>query len=183
MFMYSGWYSRFFALFGRDSYIAPYASVIKGMERISIGNNTFIGRHVSLAAWTSFNGIKYMPIIKIGDGCSIGEDNHITAINEIVIGNNVLTGKKVLITDNAHGRSIQEEMKISPSKRELFSKGRVIIGDNVWVGEKSSIMPGVSIGKGSIIAANSVVTKDVPDFCVVAGVPAKIIKRCSDNFV
>lgn len=180
-FLYSGWYSRYFASFGSGSYIAPYASIINGMEKISIGNNTYIGRHVSLTAWTYYEGINYKPIIEMGNGCSIGENNHITAINKIVIGNNVLTGKNVLITDNAHGKSIYDNMTISPQRRKLSSKGGVVIGDNVWIGEKSSIMPGVNIGKGSIIAANSVVTKDVPEFCIVAGVPAKIVKRCSEH--
>ncbi len=176
-FLYTGWYSRYFDYFGKYSYIAPRACVISGMNYISIGSNTYIGKNVSLTAWSSYNGDSYKPNIVIGDGCSIGEGNHITAINRIVLGNNVLTGKKVLITDNAHGKSVYDNMTISPRKRSLYSKGQVIIGDNVWIGEKSSIMPGVIIGKGAIIAANSVVTKNVPEFCMVAGVPAKIIKQ------
>ena len=59
----------------------------------------------------------------------------------------------------------------------LYRKGPVVIEDNVWIGEKASIMPGVHIGKGAIIAANSVVTHDVPAYAVVAGVPAKIVKQ------
>ena len=57
----------------------------------------------------------------------------------------------------------------------------VTIKDNVWIGEKSSVLAGVTIGKGAIIAANSVVTKDVPDYCLVAGCPAIIIKRINEN--
>ena len=53
----------------------------------------------------------------------------------------------------------------------------MVIEDNVWIGEKASIMPGVHIGKGAIIAANSVVTHDVPAYAVVAGIPAKVIKQ------
>ena len=92
------------------------------------------------------------------------------------MGNNVRLGKKILITDNAHGASSSELLDIAPNYRPLISKGPVVIDDNVWIGEKASIMPGVHIGKGVIVAANSVVTKDVPSYCVVAGVPAKVIK-------
>ena len=98
-------------------------------------------------------------------------------MNKIIIGNNVLTGKKVLITDNAHGASDRFTIDTPPMSRPLYSKGPVIIEDNVWIGEKASIMPGVHIHKGCIIAANAVVTKDIPPHCIVAGVPAKIVKQ------
>ena len=86
-------------------------------------------------------------------------------------------GKKVLITDNAHGTMTPNELETAPNLRNLYSKGPVIIEDNIWIGEKASIMPGVHVGKGSIIAANAVVTHDVPPYCIVGGVPAKIIKQ------
>ena len=66
---------------------------------------------------------------------------------------------------------------MSPIKRDIVSKGAVIIGKNVWVGDKVSIMPNVRIGDGAIIAANSVVTKDVPPYSIVGGNPAKVIKE------
>ena len=68
-------------------------------------------------------------------------------------------------------------MEIPPTQRPVYSKGPVIIGNNVWIGDKATILPNVSIGNGAIIAANSVVTKDVPEYCIVAGNPAKIINR------
>ena len=58
----------------------------------------------------------------------------------------------------------------------MYSKGPVIIQDNVWIGEKATILPGVTIGEGAIIGANSVVTKDVPAKSLVVGCPAKIVK-------
>ena len=130
-----------------------------------------------MTAWDSYEGVHFNPQITIGNNSSIGDDSHITAINKIMIGNNVRSGKKILITDNSHGASERKLLDIAPNKRPLYSKGPVIIEDNVWIGEKSSIMPGVHIGYGSIIAANSVVTKDVPSYCVVAGSPAKIVKN------
>lgn len=68
-------------------------------------------------------------------------------------------------------------MDMPPTQRPIYSKGPVVIGDNVWIGDKATILPNVSIGKGAIIAANSVVTKDVPEYSVFAGNPAKIIKQ------
>jgi acetyltransferase-like isoleucine patch superfamily enzyme len=130
-----------------------------------------------LTAWDAYLNQTFTPQIIIGNGCSIGSHTHITAINNIVIGNNVLTGKYILITDNAHGQSNMGLLDISPVERALYSKGQVIIEDNVWIGEKVSILPNVKIGRGVIIAANSVVTKDVPPYCVVAGNPAKIIRK------
>lgn len=90
--------------------------------------------------------------------------------------NGVLTGPNILITDNAHGASMAELLDTPPRLRPLHSKGPVVIEDNVWIGEKSSIMPGVHIGKGAIIAANSVVTHDIPSYCVAAGIPAKLLR-------
>lgn len=174
--MYTGWISREFKSFGKDSYILPFFSLLKGAQYMTIGNKSQIGKGVQLTAWDNFKGQKFIPEIIIGDNCSIGEDSHITAINSIRLGNNVRLGKKILITDNAHGASTADKLDIAPNYRPLISKGPVIIDDNVWIGEKASIMPGVHIGKGVIVAANSVVTKDVPSYCVVAGVPAKVIK-------
>lgn len=152
---------------------------IRGAKYISIGANTDIGDEVSITAWDSYispSHPKYSPQIIIGENCSIGKDNHITAISSIVIGKGCLTGRWVTITDNSHGSFTESDLKIAPKQRELRSKGNVIIGDNVWIGEKATILPGVSIGTGSIIAANAVVTKDIPPYSIAAGCPAKVIR-------
>jgi len=157
--------------------IKPFITLI-GNKYIAIGKNTSIASGVLLCAWdykrTNYHNI---PEIIIGANCSIGEGCHFTAINSITIGNDVLFGRNILITDNAHGNSSLEYLNIAPIKRLLISKGPVKIGNNVWIGEMACIMPNVSIGNGAIIAANSVVTKDVPNNCVVGGIPAKIIKQ------
>ena len=113
----------------------------------------------------------------IGRGCHIGAYNHITCINRIKIGNGFVSGKWVTITDNNHGDTSKETMKMPVSNRPLVSKGIVCIGKNVWVGDKATILPGVTIGDGAVIAANSVVCNDVPAYSVVAGNPAKVIKQ------
>lgn len=96
---------------------------------------------------------------------------------------NIIKKKRVgiiglsLITDNSHGGFDREQLKLRPNIRPLVSKGEVIIDDNVWIGEKASILPGVHIGEGAIIGAGAVVTKDVPPFSVVVGNPARIVKQ------
>lgn len=167
---------RYFKAFGRHSFLG-LNTVYLGEQYISIGDNCILGNDSRLTAWDMFGEQHFTPEITIGNNCNIGQFAHITAINRIVIGNNVLTGTKVLITDNAHGEFTAEQLDVAPFDRLLYSKGAVIIDDNVWIGEKASIMAGVHIGKGAIVAANSVVTHDVPPYSIVAGVPAKVIKQ------
>lgn len=152
-------------------------NLLKGRERISIGEGTVFGKELVLTAWVSHNGINYNPEIKIGKNCNFGDYVHITSINRIEIGNNVLTGRWVTITDNSHGETDEENLKIAPLKRDWFSKGPVIIGNNVWIGDKATILPGVIIGEGTIVAANSVVSKDIPPYSIVGGNPAKILNQ------
>lgn len=152
-----------------------------GGQYMFIGDGTAFGNHVYLTAWDTYqthNGIQYLkPEIHIGENCSFGDFNHITCINKIIIGNNLLTGKWVTITDNSHGNTDSDSLSIPPINRVLFSKGSVIIGNNVWIGDKATILPGVTIGDGAVIGANAVVTKDVPAYCIVGGNPARIIKQ------
>lgn len=151
-------------------------SQLQGYQYIQIGKNTRILKGLILTAWDKYESQTFTPSIEIGDNCNIGEFCHISACKLIRIGNNLLTGRYVYISDNSHGNCSLEEVNIHPSKRKLHIKGPVIIGNNVWIGERVCILSGVTIGDGAIIAANSVVTHDVPPLTVVGGVPAKIIK-------
>lgn len=152
---------------------------IHGQEYISIGGRCGFEEGVFLTAWDTYNSQtgkqSFNPSVEIGDNCHFGAWNHITAINRIVIGDGCLTGKWVTITDNAHGGTDPDSLGLPPVARPLVSKGPVMIGRNVWIGDKATILPGVTIGDGAVIAANAVVTKDVPAFSVVAGVPARIV--------
>jgi carbonic anhydrase/acetyltransferase-like protein (isoleucine patch superfamily) len=148
-----------------------------GGKYISIGQNTIIGRNVCLQCWDKYKNESFYPELSIGHNSSIRDDGHITCCNKILIGNGVRIGPKVLITDNSHGASTRELLELNPIERPLFSKGPVIIEDNVWIGEKASIMPNVKIGKGAIIGANSVVTKDVSSYSIVGGNPARVLKQ------
>lgn len=164
----------------RDTTNVSYASNIfsvwiKGEKYIKVGSNFVCREGLRLEAVDKYGEQCFSPKIVIGDNVDIGCECHIGAINEIEIGNGVLMGSKVYITDHSHG-NMADEFDIEPVKRKLFSKGKVIIGDNVWIGDNVVIMPDVIIGNGAIIGANAVVTKNVEPFAVVAGVPAKLIK-------
>lgn len=143
---------------------------IDGLKNIYIGNNVRIGYKSWLSASTAISkNVK----LTIGNGCAIGGFNHIFATGEIKIGNNVLTADKVYISDNLHN---YENIEIPIIKQAIKQINSVEIGDGTWIGENACII-GAKIGRNCVIGANSVVTKDIPDYSVAVGVPAKIIKR------
>lgn len=149
-----------------------------GANHITIGAYSVISNGCWLTAWDSHGqGEVFNPEIRIGNHVNIGAYCHITATNRIIIGDGVLTGKWVTITDNSHGDITLQNLKLPPDERIVVSKGVVIIENNVWIGDKATILPGVVIGKGAIIGANAVVTHNVPAYSIAAGNPAKIIKR------
>lgn len=177
----TSYYKNRFGNFGTNSLISASFLKLVGARFINIGNDTVIRSNVELTAWERYKDEMFEPQIRIGNGCSVGDFAHITSINLIDIGNNVRMGKNVLITDNAHGKSDSSLFNISPQNRPLYSKGPVVIEDNVWIGDKVSIMPGVRIGKGSIIGANTVVTKSIPPFSIAVGNPVRILKSLDSD--
>ncbi len=156
--------------------ISEYRVFLRGEKYILLGKDVKLNHDVRIEAWDSYAGKKHRPQIVIGDRVCINPYTHIGAINKIVIGSRTLIGSGVLITDHSHGRCTEEDLKKEPRKRTLYSKGKVVIGENVWIGEHAAILPGVTIGDNAIIGANAVVTKDVPANAVVGGNPARIIK-------
>jgi len=154
-----------------------YPIYLKGSKYIKIGNNFDCDQRLRLDAIDNFLGEKFYPEIIIGDNVSIQKDCHIGAINKIILGDNVLLASKVFISDHSHGEITKEAILLPPSQRRLYSKGPVIIEDNVWLGENVVVLPGVTIGENSIIGANSVVTKSIPKNSVVGGNPARVIRE------
>lgn len=152
---------------------------LKGNEFISIGDNVVSRKFLKLHVWNEYKDKKTeeKPSLKIGSHASFGDNCYVSCANNISIGDNVLIGDNVFITDNFHGRSSLEELEIPPADRELWIKGPVKIESNVWLGRNVCVMPGVTIGYGAVIGANSVVTKDIPDRSVAAGSPAVVIRR------
>lgn len=180
-----------------------HIGMINCPQHISIGKDSYFADEIYLMAWETYcctisNNVIYdgtiekqcekeiyvqhlNPELTIGRKCRFGAYNHITCTNRILIGDGVLTGKWVTITDNSHGAIDMDTLKIMPILRPVVSKGPVIINKNVWIGDKATILPGVTIGEGSIIAANTVVTQSVPPYSVVAGNPGKIIKKSNKD--
>lgn len=154
---------------------------MKGGCNIAIGNDVIIRRNSTIAAQTQYFGQKLSSAIIIEDGVDLGEDTFITASNRIVIGRNSLFGRMVTVTDNSHGATTMDDLSKAPHMRKVISKGEVVIGENVWIGDKATILPGVHIGKGAVVGANAVVTKDVPPFSVVGGIPARVLHCVKEN--
>ena len=175
--LYTILFRHCFAHFGQGSHIGWSAMKLVGLKYISVGNRTYIAPNVQLTAWDCHNGNHYTPSITIGNHCTIREYAHITAINSITIGDDLLTGTNVLITDNSHGMATREHMSLPFYERPMVSKGPVAIGNKVGLGNNVCVMPGVTIGDGVIIGANSIVTHDVPAYSVAAGIPARVIKQ------
>lgn len=150
--------------------------IIKPLK-IDGGKNIFIGNHVVIeeGTWLAsmpLTGIK-SPRLEIKDGCSLGHFNHVYATQEIIIEENVLTADKVYISDNLHS---YQNINIPIKSQSILQNGKVRIGSGSWIGENACIL-GVIIGKQCVIGANSVVTKDIPDYSVAVGIPAKVIKK------
>lgn len=146
--------------------------------RIEHKKNIYLGANVCIASycWLSANpkvaGIRDAKLI-IGDGCAIGDYAHIYATKEIQLEKYVLLANYVYITDNLHG---YEDINVPVIKQPIVQKQPVHIGEGSWIGEHACII-GASIGKHCVIGANSVVTHDVPDYCIAVGAPARVIKR------
>jgi acetyltransferase-like isoleucine patch superfamily enzyme len=145
--------------------------IITGGKRIFIGKNVFIRKYAWLATepLTEENRCS----ISIGDGTYIGNFCHIYATSGIQIGKKVLLADRVYVSDNVHS---YENIHLPVMEQPVKQLKNVVLGDGCWLGENVCVI-GASVGKNSVVGANAVVTKDIPDYCVAVGSPAKIIKR------
>lgn len=157
--------------------------VYLGKDCVILGHSYIYleGRFVALArnrieAITEHGSHRFAPRLQIGDGVSMEYDCHIGCVNEVRIGARVLMASRVYISDHSHGGTNAEDLMLAPNERSILSKGPVIIEDEVWLGEGAAVMPGVRIGRSSIIGANAVVTRDIPPYSIAAGAPARVIK-------
>ena len=166
---------RGFAAVGSNTAVMP-PYFLEGTEFIEIGSGFRAKRNLRLEAYWEDHR-EAPPYIRIGDGVCMNYDVHIGAVRGIVIGNDVLIGSHVLITDHNHGNSTMEMLRMKPLQRPLLTKGEVTVGNSVWIGENAVIMAGSRIGNNSIVGANTVVNGEVPDFSVAVGNPMRIIRR------
>ena len=147
---------------------------IQGAKWISVGSNVTILNSVWLLALNPENKRRVeTPILSIGEGTSIGHFAHIVAIKSVKIGSKVLVADRVYISDNLHSF---DDINTPIIDQPVKFRSEVEIGDGSWIGENVCII-GARIGRHCVVAANAVVTHDVPDYCIVAGMPARIIKR------
>ena len=154
-----------------------YGSTLRNPLNLNCPGNISIGRSTAIGykAWLAARPVEKSgnSSLVIGNGCSIGNFNHIYATRKITIQDHVLTADKVYISDNLHN---YEDIHMPVKMQPLNQKNDVMIGEGSWLGENVCII-GCTIGKHCVIGANTVVTKDVPDYSVVVGNPQKIIKR------
>ena len=152
---------------------------IRGRKYIEWGKGLTTGYNCRIEV----NGEHDKKVLIIGDNVNIGDYVSIRCAEGISIGDNVLMGSRVLITDNAHGNysGDDQDPPSTPPNSRILKTENVRICDDVWIGEGAVIQMGVTIGRGSIIAANSVVTKEVRPRTIVGGVPAKAIKEWNDE--
>lgn len=170
---------RTFGSFGKGSYFVTFPDELRLPSCMSIGDGSRFGRHLLLRCYDSAG---YEPVIEIGDRVNVGDYSTISCCNKITIGSGVRMGRMVMVTDNAHGHTDSlTELQMNPLDRPLVSKGPVVIDECVWIGERACIMPGVHIGRGAIVAAGAVVTKDVPAYALVGGTPAKVLRIIVKN--
>ncbi len=171
----------FYYLFKTPFYKLTLGSIGRGSKLIkptlTEGKRIFIGSkvYVNLNAWLAsvpLTGDTNCKLI-IGDGTYIGRFSHIYATSKIEIGKKVLMADKVYISDNLHS---YENINMPVIDQPVKQASPVLIADGAWLGENVCVI-GASVGKNSIVGANSVVTKDIPDHCVAIGSPAIIIKR------
>lgn len=164
-------YARYLSV-GRDFIVEDYAEVnCMTYQGIVIGNRVTIGKHAIIRP-TNIYGSAIGEGLKIGNNSSIGPYSYIGCSGYIEIGDNVMMSPRVSIYAENH---LFEDPRLT-IKEQGVKREFVKIEDDCWIAANTVILAGVTIGKGSVIAAGSVVTKDVPPYSIVGGVPAKILK-------
>jgi len=144
-----------------------------GRPVIRNGGRLIIGDRVRLRSTVARTELETTPggTLEIGEGTFINYGSSIAASDRVTIGARCLLGTYTLVMDNAFHR-------LEPERRmERPKSAPVVLEDNVWLGARAIVLPGVTIGTDSVIAAGSVVTRDIPPRHLAAGVPARIVRR------
>ncbi|MDF2431856.1 MAG: hypothetical protein JWP44_1487 [Mucilaginibacter sp.] len=144
---------------------------------LTVGNNVTIRNNARIEGVFKYESERYFPEIVIGNDVKIQQNLHLTCALKITIGNNTAIAANVTITDIDHG---YEDITMPPEKQPLTVTA-VIIGDDCKIYNNAVLLPGTILGKHVIVGANSVVKGQFPDFCLIAGTPAKIIKHYDND--
>lgn len=150
---------------------------IRGKKFIDFGKNLTTGVGCRLEAFSGDGRVT----LHFGADVQLNDYVHITAMHDVTIGDRVLMAGRIYISDCTHGyyggqAGMDSAPHVPPIQRP-YHTAPVVIGDNVWLGEGVCVLPGVSIGEGAIIGANSVVKGKIPPYTIVAGAPARVVKR------
>ena len=165
---------RRFAAFGPCSLMAFPTGAVYGERWIEVGDMCMIAELVTLCAGMApGHDLGPDPVLRIGDRCVIGRGSNIIAHHSLEIGDDVFTGPYVYITDQNHSYADIEV----PVGRQWPVNSSVVIGAGTWLGTGAVILPGAAIGRNVVVAAGAVVRGKVPDYAVVGGVPAKVIRE------
>ena len=164
------YYRMFLGGFGKNSLIVK-PTAIDGPGRIFVENDVIISNGAWLAAMPHTGDLNCR--LSIGSNTYIGRFSHIYAVSSVTIGKKVLIADKVYISDNTHS---YKNVSMPVIDQPVVQVNKVEIKEGAWLGENVCII-GASVGRNSVVAANAVVLKDIPDYCVAAGAPAIIIKR------
>lgn len=148
--------------------------ILDGVKYIEIKDNSTIGHSSWLGALDNYFKQSFNPKIIISNNVRIGNYACLTAIDEILIKDGCLLSEYVYISDHYHG--FDPILNLSPKDQPLFSKGKVEIGENSFIGYRVTILSGVKLGKNCVVGSHSVVTKSFPDYSMIAGSPARLIK-------
>lgn len=143
----------------------------RNIGKIEFKGHSLIEGNVSIC-FSKFGD--HTPVLKLGDNIRLGKWCDIGCTNEIILEDSVLFAPYVHISDRDHG---YEDVTKAITFQPIVPRGPIRIGAGTWVGFRAQILGKVDIGKHCVIAAGSVVTKDIPDYCVVGGNPARILKR------
>ena len=163
-----------FAAFGPRSMMAFPTGAVFGERWIEVGDETMIAEQVTLSAGlVPGHDLGDTPVLRVGHRCVIGRGSHVVAHYSITICDDVFTGPYVYITDQNHGYADPDV----PIGRQWPVNTAVVIGSGTWLGAGAVVLPGAHIGRNVVVAAGSVVRGTVPDRCVVAGVPARVVRE------
>jgi acetyltransferase-like isoleucine patch superfamily enzyme len=161
-----------FGHYGRNIYIFPEVRIMRP-RFISIGDNVTIGRGTDIYVHPIHSDLKdYM--IRISNNVHIGIYNIIGARESIILEDNVLIGPHVMIGDHSHQ---YENIEIPIKLQEATKGGPVRIERDSWIGANVFVLPNVTIGRHSVVGANSVVNRNIPPYSVAVGAPARVIKQ------
>ena len=150
-----------------------------GLNSMKIGSNFSLGDNCWIHAVNSYKGVKYFPLLTIGDDVSLSDAVHISCTTQVTIGSGTLIGSCVYIGDHSHGpaKLTAHDILIPPALRPLSDSLPIYIGENVWIGDGAKILAGAVIPSGSIIGANAVVKSKFNEPGLIVGIPGSMKRK------